>query len=66
MLTDQTIVCIGCGALFVWSVAEQRFYASKLDKITGKPYSPPKRCHACRDKKKAERFDQMSKEKYRL
>lgn len=47
---DQTLICIGCQDEFVFTERDQEFYAEQ-----DPPYTPPKRCKTCRDKKKAER-----------
>ena len=44
---DETIKCVDCGQEYVFTAGEQAFYASKG--FTNKP----KRCKACREKKKA-------------
>lgn len=46
---DKTIKCIDCGTEFTFTARDQEFYAEKG--FTNEP----KRCKACRDKKKAER-----------
>ena len=46
--TDKNIVCKDCGAEFVFTAGEQRFYAEKGFN------NEPVRCKDCRDKKKAE------------
>jgi hypothetical protein len=43
---DKTIKCMECGMEFIFSAAEQEFFASK-------GFTAPKRCKACRMKKKA-------------
>lgn len=49
LMEDKTLVCQDCGQEFVFTVGEQEFYKEKgFD-------NEPKRCKACRDKKKAER-----------
>jgi cold shock CspA family protein len=45
--TDQWVACAQCGAEFAFTIGEQDYYAQK--KI-----SPPRRCRACREKKKLE------------
>lgn len=46
---DEELTCVDCGEKFTFTAGEQEFYQSKgLD-------NKPKRCKACRDKKKAER-----------
>ena len=46
---DKTIKCVDCGEDFIFSAGDQEFYAEKG--FTNEP----KRCKACRDKKKSER-----------
>lgn len=46
---DKTIKCVDCGTEFTFTARDQEFYAEKG--FTNEP----KRCKACRDKKKAER-----------
>ena len=46
---DETIVCKDCGKEFVFTAGEQAFYKEKGFE------NEPKRCKACRDKKKAAR-----------
>ena len=48
-MEDKTIKCQDCGKEFLFTVAEQEFYAEKGFN------NEPKRCKECRDKKKAER-----------
>ncbi len=48
-MEDKTIKCQDCGADFVFTVAEQEWYAEKGFN------NEPKRCKDCRDKRKAER-----------
>ncbi len=45
---DRKIKCIDCFDDFIFSAGEQKFYMEK-------GFSEPKRCKACRAKKKAER-----------
>lgn len=54
--TDKTLVCQDCGEEFVFTAGEQAFYKEK-----GLEHEP-KRCKACRDKKKANRanFEQRA------
>lgn len=47
--TDKTIKCVDCGTEFVFTARDQAFYKEKG--FTNEP----KRCKACRDKKKQER-----------
>jgi CxxC-x17-CxxC domain-containing protein len=47
---DKSLQCADCGATFTFTADEQEFYHSK-------GYTnEPKRCPACRQKRKAERF----------
>jgi len=49
---DKTLVCCDCGEEFVFTAGEQEFYKEKgFD-------NEPKRCKACRQKKKSARRDQ--------
>ncbi|MGI6324550.1 MAG: zinc-ribbon domain-containing protein [Bacilli bacterium] len=48
-MEDKTIKCQDCGTDFVFTVAEQEWYAEKGFN------NEPKRCKVCRDKRKAER-----------
>ena len=45
-MEDKPIECCDCGETFVWTMKDQEFYASK-------GFTQPKRCKACRQKKKA-------------
>lgn len=45
-LQDVLLVCIDCNSQFIFSIGEQSFYKSKALSI-------PKRCSACRQKRKA-------------
>lgn len=48
-MEDKTLICCDCGAEFVFTAGEQEFYKEKgFD-------NEPKRCKACRDKKKAQK-----------
>ena len=48
-MEDKVIVCQDCGQEFVFTVGEQEFYKAKgFD-------NEPKRCKACREKRKAQR-----------
>lgn len=51
---DKKIVCRDCHTEFIFTVGEQNFYEEKG--FTNAPV----RCRACRDKRKAEKFN-MSK-----
>jgi hypothetical protein len=57
-MPDQTIKCKDCGVEFVFTEGEQRFFANKVDKVTGRPWDPPKRCKPCRMARKQVRTDQ--------
>ncbi len=48
-MEDKTLVCQDCGQEFVFTAGEQAFYQ---EKGFG---NEPKRCKACRDKRKAQR-----------
>jgi len=43
---DQELTCKDCGNFFIFTEREQQFFAEK-------GFTPPKRCKACRIKKKA-------------
>ena len=45
---DKNIDCADCKESFVWDAGEQKFFAEK-------DFTPPKRCPACRKKKKEQR-----------
>ena len=46
-MSDEVIACIECGSAFTWSDGEQQYYRERgLDR--------PKRCPACRSRRKAE------------
>jgi CxxC-x17-CxxC domain-containing protein len=47
---EKTLNCIDCGKSFIFTVEEQEFFASKGYA------SEPKRCPACRQKRRSERF----------
>ena len=49
---DETIICEDCKQEFVFTARDQEFYAEKGFN------NKPKRCKACRDKRKAERNNQ--------
>ncbi len=51
---DKTIKCVDCGSEFIFTARDQEFYQEKG--FTNEP----KRCKACRDKKKAERNQNQS------
>ena len=45
-LQDKLLRCVDCGRDFVFTDGEQRYFFSK-------GLSQPKRCHACRERRKA-------------
>lgn len=45
---DQNLTCIDCNTPFVFTASEQEFYKQQN-------FSSPKRCKACRMKRKAEK-----------
>lgn len=45
-------ICLDCSQEFEITEGEQSFFASKTDD-KGNPFSTPKRCKPCRQKKKA-------------
>jgi CxxC-x17-CxxC domain-containing protein len=47
MYQDKTLICQDCGKEFIWTAAEQEFYAEKG--FTNEP----KRCKECREKRKS-------------
>ncbi len=53
---DKTITCVDCGQDFVFTAGEQAFYQEKG--FTNEP----KRCKACREKKKAAHQNEQPKE----
>ena len=56
---EKTLECSDCGATFTFSAEEQEFFASK-------GYTnEPKRCPACRQARKAERYGSGSYGSYR-
>jgi CxxC-x17-CxxC domain-containing protein len=54
-MEDRTIICLDCGEEFLFSGEEQDFYRDK-------GFQDPKRCRACRDRKKAARSGRVSRE----
>jgi DNA replicative helicase MCM subunit Mcm2 (Cdc46/Mcm family) len=44
-MSDQELVCKDCGATFLFTEGEQKFFASN-------GFTPPKRCKPCRQEKK--------------
>ncbi|MFA7309194.1 MAG: zinc-ribbon domain containing protein [Patescibacteria group bacterium] len=57
VLKDKPLECQDCGTTFIWDVAEQAYYKKKGFKEV------PRRCRACRAKKKIEQEIEKSKEK---
>jgi hypothetical protein len=50
-MSDITIICKDCKTEFIWTEAEQQYYAEHK-------FVSPKRCKACRSKRKAEKVNQ--------
>lgn len=48
-MTDKTLVCVDCGAEFVFTVGEQEFYKEKGFE------NDPVRCPECRKARKSQR-----------
>jgi CxxC-x17-CxxC domain-containing protein len=42
---DKNVTCVDCGAQFVFTARDQAFYQER-------GFQPPRRCRACRDKRK--------------
>lgn len=57
MYADKTIVCKDCNNEFVFTAGEQEFYAQKGFE------NEPVRCKECRDKKKASRRNNNTRQK---
>ncbi len=51
---DIELTCSDCGCTFVFSAEEQEFYAEK-------GFATPKRCAACRNARKKQRFGQKKR-----
>ena len=47
-LSDKTLVCVDCGAEFIFTVGEQEFFNSRGF------VNDPKRCQSCRSARRAE------------
>lgn len=47
-LSDKTLVCVDCGAEFIFTVGEQEFFSSRGY------VNEPKRCQTCRSTRRAE------------
>ena len=58
MYQDKTLVCKDCGKEFVFTAGEQEFYAQNGFA------NEPKRCKACRDRKKNERRQRAERENF--
>ena len=52
---ELDLVCVGCGMGFVWTSGEQKFMNALLNEGKIQKVIQPKRCPACRMKKKAEK-----------
>jgi hypothetical protein len=55
-MPDKELTCADCHETFVFTEGEQEFYASK-------DFTPPKRCKPCREKRKAKRQHQGSRDR---
>lgn len=55
-MEDINMTCAGCGKGFVFTKNDQQFYSERIDKKTGKAWTPPKRCKECREIEKVKRF----------
>ncbi len=53
-MSDQIIKCVECGRTFIWSYGEQRYYKER-------GLSPPKRCKACRARRRHEPDSDMGR-----
>jgi uncharacterized membrane protein YsdA (DUF1294 family)/DNA-directed RNA polymerase subunit RPC12/RpoP len=49
-MSDELVKCVDCGRTFTWSYGEQRYYKEH-------GLAPPKRCPACRSRRRAEGAD---------
>lgn len=56
-VNDRNITCEDCGEVFTFTEREQQFYAER-------EFSDPKRCRACRAKRKA-KFNKNSRQERR-
>lgn len=54
-MPDQVLTCVDCKGSFTFTERDQEFYASQ-----NPPFSPPKRCKPCRQKKKEQRDHKTS------
>jgi hypothetical protein len=52
--TDKFIRCKDCGEEFVFTIVEQKYYGSM-------GFCDPKRCKPCRELRKREMFDTVSR-----
>ncbi len=52
---DKWLVCVECGREFLWDAGEQAWYQSKG------LVNPPRRCKACREKRREEQLKQPRK-----
>jgi CxxC-x17-CxxC domain-containing protein len=52
--TDKWLICVDCGRQFLWDAGEQAWFSSKH------LANQPKRCKACRGKRRDERLHQPS------
>jgi len=59
---DKILICTehSCGKEFVFEIGEQEWYASR------KPvaFDPPKRCKACRDRRKKQKLERPQSEHF--
>ena len=55
---DKTITCVDCNCEFVFTARDQEFYQEHGFN------NEPKRCKACRDKKKAEKRNTNRQTRY--
>ena len=57
---DKTITCVDCKQPFTFTVNDQEFYATQVDEKTGAAWVEPKRCRACRERRKAAKAERES------
>lgn len=55
-MADKNMTCAGCRKDFIFTENDQEFYSKQIDKKTGQPWTPPKRCKDCRELAKKEKF----------
>ena len=48
-MPDKTLTCQDCKNPFLFTESEQEHFAKQIDRRTGKAWTDPKRCRACRD-----------------